>query len=349
MTRQHSLRSQQQKPPRVITTNRERFELEFEFYKQMIQGFLNASDDYVGPFLKPVDPNEAPDYYSIIKNPMDLTTMLQKLEDSDFDYYTEVQTCFNRMFANCFRYNDSASEVYRLGKEFQLAYRTALCGKYEWIQAEAAKTYKTRRVSTDHDTDDITGDDSNASSNEGDTENLNTSPEDIRDDDETTEEELPTKRIRRRPYVLQTDDSDEDDASKKSERQSRARKKDGAKQHVDINTIQDNLNSNHKRPLGTASTTETSAPSSPQQRDTVIEQPIEEQINTTTADHASSAGQEPAKKPRLEPSAESSSDPLPQSPAQQSPNQQPAEEPQQQPTPETRYMSAMTIFSNAFF
>uniref|UniRef100_A0A8D2JAL6 Bromodomain testis-specific protein n=1 Tax=Varanus komodoensis TaxID=61221 RepID=A0A8D2JAL6_VARKO len=59
------------------------------------------------PFHQPVDAAglNLPDYYNIIKKPMDLTTIQKRLEHN---YYTCAAECienFKTMFANCYLYN----------------------------------------------------------------------------------------------------------------------------------------------------------------------------------------------------------------------------------------------------
>jgi len=36
-------------------------------------------------FMAPVNPREAPDYFAVIKNPMDLGTIQKKLEDGEYE------------------------------------------------------------------------------------------------------------------------------------------------------------------------------------------------------------------------------------------------------------------------
>ncbi|KAH0006988.1 hypothetical protein KCU78_g12017, partial [Aureobasidium melanogenum] len=274
---------------------------------------------------------------------MDLSTISKKFKDGMYTRIELLRLDFERMFANCFKYNRPGSKVYKLGKSFHVEFKKTWIGRDDWIKKKVAEVYPDRIGSTSGDEDDSSEEDPHETSDEDRTEDVNKPDGDNPEDSGMSDEELP---IRRRPYVLQIDDSDEEEATEESKLQSRARKKDGVKQHADISTIPNNPNSNNKRPLDTNSLIENQSPPSPQQQALMTEQPAEEQSNTTTADHASSAGQEPAKKPRLEPSAESSSDPLPQSPAQQSPNQQTAEEPQQRPTPETRFKSVRTLLKD---
>jgi len=58
------------------------------------------------PFEKPVDPKEVPDYYNVIKNPMDLQTIEHRLENEIY-YITEniFVADIRRMCENCKLYN----------------------------------------------------------------------------------------------------------------------------------------------------------------------------------------------------------------------------------------------------
>ena len=64
-------------------------------------------DKFAWPFHSPVDSVQLglPDYYKIIKHPMDMGTIKKRLESS---YYFSAQECiqdFQRMFTNCYTYN----------------------------------------------------------------------------------------------------------------------------------------------------------------------------------------------------------------------------------------------------
>ncbi|KAG9660797.1 succinic semialdehyde dehydrogenase, partial [Aureobasidium melanogenum] len=318
-------------------------ELIYKFCKYMIRTFIEVDDEHVLPFREPVDANDVPDYYTIIKNPMDLSTISKKFKDGKYTRIELLRLDFERMFANCFKYNRPGSKIYKLGKSFQVVFNRIWRGRDDWIKNKVAEVYPDRLSSTSGDEDDSSEKDLHETSDEDQTENISKSDGDTPEDAEMSDEELP---IRRRPYVLQRDDSDDEEATEKPKHQSRARKKDGAKQHVDIDIIPNNFDSNNKRHLDTNSPIGNQSPSSPQKQAPMTEQLVQEQTITSTEDHASSAEQEPAKRPRLEPSTESSSDSLPQTPAQQSPTQQPAEEPQQQSTPDTRFKSLRTLLKD---
>ncbi|KAJ1953762.1 histone acetyltransferase [Linderina pennispora] len=64
------------------------------------------------PFQKPVDPQEVPDYYVVIKEPMDLQT----LEDNvDMNKYPTLEAFVNdtrKIFVNCKNYNGEGTRYW---------------------------------------------------------------------------------------------------------------------------------------------------------------------------------------------------------------------------------------------
>ncbi|XP_063795977.1 bromodomain testis-specific protein isoform X5 [Pseudophryne corroboree] len=73
------------------------------------------------PFQQPVDAAKLnlPDYYHIIKNPMDLSTIRKRLE---YNYYARALDCmqdFNTMFTNCYIYNKSGDDIVLMAQELE--------------------------------------------------------------------------------------------------------------------------------------------------------------------------------------------------------------------------------------
>ncbi|KAM4722897.1 bromodomain testis-specific protein [Rhinophrynus dorsalis] len=73
------------------------------------------------PFQQPVDAAKLnlPDYYQIIKNPMDLSTIRKRLE---YNYYTKALDCmqdFNTMFTNCYIYNKPGDDIVLMAQELE--------------------------------------------------------------------------------------------------------------------------------------------------------------------------------------------------------------------------------------
>ncbi|EJC98793.1 uncharacterized protein FOMMEDRAFT_161628 [Fomitiporia mediterranea MF3/22] len=65
-------------------------------------------------FLQPVDPirDKAPDYFDVIKNPMDLQTMGHKLQNGMYKNRQDLESDFRLMIRNCRTYNPQGSYAY---------------------------------------------------------------------------------------------------------------------------------------------------------------------------------------------------------------------------------------------
>ncbi|PAA84200.1 hypothetical protein BOX15_Mlig006432g3 [Macrostomum lignano] len=71
------------------------------------------------PFLEPVDVVALGlhDYYDIVTQPMDLSTMRKKIDSGQYADREAFAADFHLMIDNCLKYNPPDSEVHRLGKE----------------------------------------------------------------------------------------------------------------------------------------------------------------------------------------------------------------------------------------
>lgn len=65
------------------------------------------------PFLKPVEKNEAPDYYDHIRFPMDLRTMSERLKNRYYVHKRLFIADMNRIITNCRSYNKPDTEYYK--------------------------------------------------------------------------------------------------------------------------------------------------------------------------------------------------------------------------------------------
>ncbi|KAI9496648.1 Bromodomain-containing protein [Zychaea mexicana] len=73
------------------------------------------------PFLHPVDivALNIPDYPSIVKHPMDMSTIERKLEEGDYENADEFEQDIRLMFQNCYLYNPPVTPVHKMGKELE--------------------------------------------------------------------------------------------------------------------------------------------------------------------------------------------------------------------------------------
>lgn len=59
------------------------------------------------PFKNPVDEKDAPNYYKVVKTPMSLRKMEEKLDCGKYKTLAEFRQDFQLILANCKQYNGS--------------------------------------------------------------------------------------------------------------------------------------------------------------------------------------------------------------------------------------------------
>ncbi|KAL9624575.1 MAG: hypothetical protein Q9160_001239 [Pyrenula sp. 1 TL-2023] len=74
---------------------------------------LKAHSEHSSAFLTRVSKKDAPDYYAIIKQPMDLGTMTKKLKQTSYKSKKEFVDDLNLIWGNCLRYNANPEHFLR--------------------------------------------------------------------------------------------------------------------------------------------------------------------------------------------------------------------------------------------
>ncbi|KAF8315176.1 Bromodomain-containing protein, partial [Clavulina sp. PMI_390] len=72
---------------------------------------------FAGFFYDPVDENIAPNYYKVIKKPMDMSTMKRNLDQKQYSDANAFYDDFQLMISNCVRYNPVGTHVYIAGQD----------------------------------------------------------------------------------------------------------------------------------------------------------------------------------------------------------------------------------------
>uniref|UniRef100_A0A671XD97 Bromodomain containing 4 n=1 Tax=Sparus aurata TaxID=8175 RepID=A0A671XD97_SPAAU len=111
-------------PPEYINPSRPKRQTNQLQYllKMVLKGLWKHQ--FAWPFHAPVDAIKLnlPDYYTIIKNPMDMGTIKKRLENS---YYWNAQECiqdFNTMFTNCYIYNKPGDDIVLMAEALEKAF-----------------------------------------------------------------------------------------------------------------------------------------------------------------------------------------------------------------------------------
>lgn len=104
-----------------FTTNR----LQFIQHKIMKVLWKNR---FCWPFQKAVDAVELniPDYYTVVKNPMDLGTVKRKLENFEYQMGDEALTDIRLVFDNCFLYNKPQDDIYSMAKDLETVFESKM-------------------------------------------------------------------------------------------------------------------------------------------------------------------------------------------------------------------------------
>ncbi|MCJ1356754.1 MAG: hypothetical protein MMC33_006750 [Icmadophila ericetorum] len=119
---------------------KKKFQLELRFCQEMVTEMKKAKHSlYGGPFMTPVDAValNIPQYFKIIKKPMDMSTIEKKLTSGQYENAKEFEADVRLMFQNCYKFNPPENPVYAWGKQFEAVFDDKWSDKKEWIEAHA--------------------------------------------------------------------------------------------------------------------------------------------------------------------------------------------------------------------
>uniref|UniRef100_A0A672S3Q3 histone acetyltransferase n=1 Tax=Sinocyclocheilus grahami TaxID=75366 RepID=A0A672S3Q3_SINGR len=86
-------------------------DLLYSTFKNILQQVKSHQNAW--PFMEPVKKNEAPGYYQVIRFPMDLKTMSERLKSRYYTTRKLFMADMQRIFTNCREYNPPESEYYK--------------------------------------------------------------------------------------------------------------------------------------------------------------------------------------------------------------------------------------------
>ncbi|EPR78616.1 Bromodomain protein [Spraguea lophii 42_110] len=84
------------------------------------------NDKHSWPFLEPVNAQEVPDYYTVIKVPMDLKTMSNKLINKEYNDINTFETDMLLIFKNCNTYNAPSTQFCKCAKHLLEKYTSII-------------------------------------------------------------------------------------------------------------------------------------------------------------------------------------------------------------------------------
>lgn len=92
------------------------------------------------PFLEPVSASDVPDYYEMIRNPMDLQTIEGKIYANKYASFEQMDADFRQMIENCHMYNAPGTQYVKCAKLLSEFYQKKLKGyKSTFLSGEQRK------------------------------------------------------------------------------------------------------------------------------------------------------------------------------------------------------------------
>jgi len=97
-------------------------EIERNAYRRVIQHLIRSNKIAADPFLNPV-PKSVPGYHEMIKEPIDLTSIRQKLDANAYKSRGELESDFFLMLFNAYTFNHPMNPVHQYATELENSFR----------------------------------------------------------------------------------------------------------------------------------------------------------------------------------------------------------------------------------
>ncbi|KAL1958147.1 hypothetical protein VTO42DRAFT_5002 [Malbranchea cinnamomea] len=145
--------------PYSTKPKKKKYQWELKFCQEVLDELHKPKYfSFAAPFYQPVDPValNIPTYHSIIKKPMDLQTMHQKLNAGSYENAKEFEADMRLMFKNCYKFNIPGDPVYTSGKKLEELFQHKWNQKARWL--EAHEPHSARQSSSDESDEEVDSD-----------------------------------------------------------------------------------------------------------------------------------------------------------------------------------------------
>lgn len=121
--------------PYSTKPKKKKFQWELKFCQEVLDELHKTKHyNYAMPFYYPVDPValNIPTYHSIIKKPMDMSTVQSKLRAGEYENSKEFESDMRQILKNCFKFNIPGDPTFVAGQKFEeaLNYKWSQKGRY---------------------------------------------------------------------------------------------------------------------------------------------------------------------------------------------------------------------------
>ncbi|OCT48107.1 transcription regulator BDF1 [Cladophialophora carrionii] len=117
---------------------KKKYELQLKFCEEVLKDLMSAKNWQANQyFMDPVDPValNIPTYFQIIKKPMDLKTVKQKLQNNEYERAKDFEEDVRQIFKNCFKFNPEGDLVNNSGHALEALFNSKWATKDEWLSA----------------------------------------------------------------------------------------------------------------------------------------------------------------------------------------------------------------------
>ncbi|KAL5343728.1 hypothetical protein BJX70DRAFT_121080 [Aspergillus crustosus] len=119
--------------PYSTKPKKKKYQWELKFCQEVLDELHKGKHFiFISPFYFPVDPValNIPTYHSVIKKPMDLSTVQSKLNTGQYENAKEFETDVRQIVKNCFKFNLKGDPTYIAGEKLEEIFNT------KWSQKE---------------------------------------------------------------------------------------------------------------------------------------------------------------------------------------------------------------------
>ncbi|KAF3386496.1 Bromodomain-containing factor 1 [Penicillium rolfsii] len=122
--------------PYSTKPKKKKYQWELRFCQEVLEELYKPKHAVIAmAFYYPVDPValNIPTYHSVIKHPMDLSTIKAKLSTGQYENAKEFHSDVKLMFKNCYRFNLEGDPTYLAGKSLEEVFDKKWSGKQEYL------------------------------------------------------------------------------------------------------------------------------------------------------------------------------------------------------------------------
>lgn len=131
--------------PYSTKPKKKKFQWELKFCQEVLDELHKGKYyEIAAPFYLPVDPValNIPNYHSVIKKPMDLSTVQNKLRSGQYENAKEFEMDVRQMLKNCFRFNMAGDIIYAAGQRLEEVFNWKWSQKASYLETHEPHHYQ---------------------------------------------------------------------------------------------------------------------------------------------------------------------------------------------------------------